>query len=168
MLPSRSTVRCGLSCSAAPTWSAISASLPETDSMSTSARVRATGSARMSVLSMSQDDIVRGVDSSLRDRPAWGFGLATVTDCGQVRDTWYPAGSLGLGSPGAGPAPAEVPQPGLAGLRAAWVVTLIGSLADPPKDAPDGYLRLHLLSHRLIQPHDANLDGIFGLLANVA
>jgi 2,3,4,5-tetrahydropyridine-2-carboxylate N-succinyltransferase len=30
------------------------------------------------------------------------------------------------------------------------------------------YLRLHLLSHRLIRPHQANLDGIFGLLANVA
>ena len=44
----------------------------------------------------------------------------------------------------------------------------IGSLADPPKDAADAYLRLHLLSHRLIRPHQANLDGIFGLLANVA
>src|SRR5207302_300652 len=42
------------------------------------------------------------------------------------------------------------------------------SLAEPPADAADAYLRLHLLSWRLIKPHEANLDGIFGLLANVA
>ena len=37
----------------------------------------------------------------------------------------------------------------------------------PPADAYDAYLRLHLLSHRLIKPHDANVDGIFGVLTNV-
>ena len=40
-------------------------------------------------------------------------------------------------------------------------------LDDPPVDAHDAYLRLHLLSHRLIRPHGANLDGVFGLLNNV-
>ncbi len=44
----------------------------------------------------------------------------------------------------------------------------IASLADPPADAYDAYLRLHLLSHRLIRPHEANLDGIFSVLNNVA
>jgi 2,3,4,5-tetrahydropyridine-2-carboxylate N-succinyltransferase len=48
------------------------------------------------------------------------------------------------------------------------VESSIGSLTDPPADAYDAYLRLHLLSHRLIRPHDANLDGLFGLLSNVA
>ena len=48
------------------------------------------------------------------------------------------------------------------------VDTSIASLADPPVDAYDAYLRLHLLSHRLIRPHDANLDGLFGVLSNVA
>jgi 2,3,4,5-tetrahydropyridine-2-carboxylate N-succinyltransferase len=48
------------------------------------------------------------------------------------------------------------------------VETTIASLADPPADAYDAYLRLHLLSHRLIRPHDANLDGLFGVLNNVA
>jgi 2,3,4,5-tetrahydropyridine-2-carboxylate N-succinyltransferase len=48
------------------------------------------------------------------------------------------------------------------------VDTSIGSLADPPTDAYDAYLRLHLLSHRLIRPHQANLDGLFGVLNNVA
>ena len=48
------------------------------------------------------------------------------------------------------------------------VVTFIGDLADAPVDAHDGYLRLHLLSHRKIQPHGCSLDGLFGLLTNVA
>jgi 2,3,4,5-tetrahydropyridine-2-carboxylate N-succinyltransferase len=37
----------------------------------------------------------------------------------------------------------------------------------PPADAADAYLRLHLLSHRLVPPHGQNLDGLFGVLANV-
>ena len=48
------------------------------------------------------------------------------------------------------------------------MLTVIGSLAEPPADAYDGYLRLHLLSHRLIRPHEADLSGLFGVLANVA
>jgi 2,3,4,5-tetrahydropyridine-2,6-dicarboxylate N-succinyltransferase len=46
--------------------------------------------------------------------------------------------------------------------------TSIPSLADPPADAYDAYLRLHLLSHRLIRPNDANLEGLFAVLNNVA
>lgn len=45
---------------------------------------------------------------------------------------------------------------------------MIGSLDEPIKDAADAYLRLHLLSHRLVRPNELNLDGIFGKLANVA
>lgn len=48
------------------------------------------------------------------------------------------------------------------------VFTRINSLEHAPVDAYDVYLRLHLLSHRLIQPHGCNLDGAFGLLTNVA
>ena len=47
------------------------------------------------------------------------------------------------------------------------VATFIGDLAAPPVDAHDVYLRLHLLSRRLLRPHGANLDGAFGLLSNV-
>ena len=47
------------------------------------------------------------------------------------------------------------------------VRTVIASLDDKPADTYDGYLRLHLLSHRLVVPHGLNLDGIFGVLANV-
>ena len=105
---------------------------------------------------------------------AWGVGVATLTAEDQVLDVWYPSGSLGLGElPPADNRPVDIP-PALLGerhlpsLHAIRVVTEIDSLADAPIDTPDAYLRLHLLSHRMIRPHQANLDGIFGLLANVA
>jgi 2,3,4,5-tetrahydropyridine-2-carboxylate N-succinyltransferase len=101
--------------------------------------------------------------------PAWGVGLATVTGAGQVLDAWYPADQLGLGERGDLPAPPAGAGPGaLPGLRVEPVQTVIDSLDDPPADAADVYLRLHLLSHRLVKPHEVNLDGVFGLLANVA
>ena len=37
-----------------------------------------------------------------------------------------------------------------------------------PTNVPEGYLKLHLLSHRLVPPHGTNLDGLFGILPNVA
>jgi 2,3,4,5-tetrahydropyridine-2-carboxylate N-succinyltransferase len=108
--------------------------------------------------------------SSYSDSPAWGLGTATVTADGQVLDVWYPADLLGLGeAPGAATEPADLDadRP-IKGLRSVEVTVRIDSLAEAPRDAYDVYLRLHLLSHRLIQPHGANLDGVFGLLANVA
>ncbi|GAB3815699.1 2,3,4,5-tetrahydropyridine-2,6-dicarboxylate N-succinyltransferase [Micromonospora zhanjiangensis] len=111
-------------------------------------------------------------------QPAWGIGLATVTAADQILDVWYPTGKLGLGAlplvsgedqgdvldlP-----PSAIGERALPGLRTVEVTTEIGSLADPIKDAADAYLRLHLLSHRLVRPNELNLDGIFGLLANVA
>ena len=104
-------------------------------------------------------------------QPAWGIGLATITAGDQVLEVWYPV--LGLG---ARPSDAALPASAsaaagprsLPGLRTEVVETEIGSLADPIKDAADGYLRLHLLSHRLVKPNEPNLDGIFGHLPNVA
>jgi 2,3,4,5-tetrahydropyridine-2-carboxylate N-succinyltransferase len=111
------------------------------------------------------------VTPAISTSPAWGIGLATVTDEGQVLDTWYPTGFLALGEePAEAPTlPAGLAGPkALSGLSTVEVRTLIGSLADPIKDASDAYLRLHLLSHRLVRPNELNLDGIFGHLANVA
>jgi 2,3,4,5-tetrahydropyridine-2-carboxylate N-succinyltransferase len=111
------------------------------------------------------------VSTAISTSPAWGIGLATVTAEGQVLDTWYPAGFLGLGAgPGEAPTlPAGLTGPkALTGLSTVEVRVEIGSLADPIKDASDAYLRLHLLSHRLVRPNELNLDGIFGQLANVA
>jgi 2,3,4,5-tetrahydropyridine-2-carboxylate N-succinyltransferase len=100
-------------------------------------------------------------------RTAWGHGLATTTDDGQVLDTWYPAPQLG--SPDT-EAPAELEK--LAGRDEARgvrreVVTTAIDLDAAPADAADAYLRLHLLSHRLVQPHGCDLTGLFGVLANV-
>jgi 2,3,4,5-tetrahydropyridine-2,6-dicarboxylate N-succinyltransferase len=111
------------------------------------------------------------VSTTISTSPAWGIGLATVTAEGQVLDTWFPTGFLGLGP---APEPAPVLPAGLVGPKALTGLSTVevrvevGSLADPIKDSSDAYLRLHLLSHRLVQPNAQNLDGIFGLLANVA
>ncbi|HTF86224.1 MAG TPA: 2,3,4,5-tetrahydropyridine-2,6-dicarboxylate N-succinyltransferase [Cellvibrio sp.] len=47
------------------------------------------------------------------------------------------------------------------------VVTLLESDTGPAS-VPEAYLKLHLLSHRLVKPHGTNLNGIFGALPNVA
>ncbi len=47
------------------------------------------------------------------------------------------------------------------------VATLIADLDAAPVDAHDAYLRLHLLSHRLVRPHELSLEGVFGILQNV-
>ncbi|WP_273734918.1 2,3,4,5-tetrahydropyridine-2,6-dicarboxylate N-succinyltransferase [Mycolicibacterium septicum] len=108
---------------------------------------------------------------------ASGVGLATITADGTVLDTWFPAPELSA-SGDAGTVkltgddiPAEFA--GLTGpdadrgVEVVAVRTTITDLADKPADAHDAYLRLHLLSHRLVAPHGANMDGIFGALANV-
>jgi 2,3,4,5-tetrahydropyridine-2,6-dicarboxylate N-succinyltransferase len=106
--------------------------------------------------------------------PAWGAGLATLTTDDQMLDVWYPLGSLGLGATGGAGIAADaglvamVGPRALAGMRTEVVQVYIDSLADPPKDVADAYLRLHLLSHRLIRPHQANLEGTFALLPTVA
>jgi 2,3,4,5-tetrahydropyridine-2-carboxylate N-succinyltransferase len=101
--------------------------------------------------------------------PAWGLGLATVTPDDQVLDAWYPTGKLGLGILPAGETHTTVlGEPALPTLKTVQVRTELGSLEDPPKDTADVYLRLHLLSHRYVRPNEVNLDGIFGLLPNIA
>ncbi|WP_062296695.1 2,3,4,5-tetrahydropyridine-2,6-dicarboxylate N-succinyltransferase [Demequina maris] len=102
-------------------------------------------------------------------RPAFGFGLATLDNNGTVLDTWYP--SPVLGEPKARDAAS-------AQLKAAErtddlrdveirVVKTVIDLDEAPASVEDAYLRLHLLSHRLVPPHGLNLDGLFGVLTNV-
>ncbi|MEU8225360.1 2,3,4,5-tetrahydropyridine-2,6-dicarboxylate N-succinyltransferase [Kribbella sp. NPDC048915] len=102
---------------------------------------------------------------------AWGFGLATVTPAGNVLDVWYPAPELGTRPAGAKKAPKELiaaeGNDELRQVRRKVVATEI-TLADAPDGTADAYLRLHLLSHRLVRPHGVNLDGIFGALPNNA
>jgi 2,3,4,5-tetrahydropyridine-2-carboxylate N-succinyltransferase len=97
---------------------------------------------------------------------AHGHGIATLSGS-TVLDVWFPAPALGA----------------LAGNPAEFLLDAVGSddvrkvkrelvsleidITQPPQDAVDSYLRLHLLSHRLVKPHGLSLDGIFGLLTNV-
>lgn len=103
------------------------------------------------------------------DRSAWGYGLATITDDGAVLDTWFPTPALG-GRPADASAPAALTS--LEGKHPERrvrreVVDVAIDLDAPPDGASDAYLRLHLLSHRLVRPHGVNLDGVFGALNNV-
>jgi 2,3,4,5-tetrahydropyridine-2-carboxylate N-succinyltransferase len=94
-------------------------------------------------------------------------GIATLAG-ERVLDVYYPEPRLGAdGEPGA-QTTGQGSYDEVRGVTSVPVHTSIASLADPPADAYDAYLRLHLLSHRLIRPHDANLDGLFGVLNNVA
>jgi 2,3,4,5-tetrahydropyridine-2,6-dicarboxylate N-succinyltransferase len=111
---------------------------------------------------------------------AWGYGLATLSEPdGRVLDTWFPEPRLGLddvpGEPrtlGQNEGPhdlaAATGRDERRRVRSVVVLCVIDSLGQPPADAHDAYLRLHLLSHRLIRPHEADLSGLFGVLPNVA
>lgn len=55
----------------------------------------------------------------------------------------------------------------LAGSQRPGCVMLLAE-DSAPTTVPEAYLKLHLLSHRLIKPHGINLQGIFAVLPNVA
>ena len=121
--------------------------------------------------------------TAARATGAVAAGLATIAADGTVLDTWFPApvltdepGPAGterldteraveLLGPAAGRAVGRDPR---RDVEIAAVRTVIASLEDKPLDTHDVYLRLHLLSHRLVRPHGQNLEGVFGLLPNVA
>ncbi|MGA4508201.1 2,3,4,5-tetrahydropyridine-2,6-dicarboxylate N-succinyltransferase [Propionibacteriaceae bacterium G1746] len=100
-------------------------------------------------------------------RPAWGWGLATVHDSGQVLDTWYPSPALGWPDQDA-PASLKSAETNDSLRRVEMqVVRTVIDLDAAPATTADAYLRLHLLSHRLVAPRSINLDGIFAALPNV-
>ena len=114
---------------------------------------------------------------------AAGSGLATIAGDGAVLDVWFPkpqlsaqidkAGSVELSSD---QVRAELGEAAITSLQedlrrkvtVRAVRISIGSLSDPAVDAYDVYLRLHLLSHRLVTPRSINLTGVFSILTNVA
>jgi 2,3,4,5-tetrahydropyridine-2-carboxylate N-succinyltransferase len=100
-------------------------------------------------------------------RHAWGVGLATIAADGTTLDTFYR--HLGWGD--AVPAGTPVESKSVTDERRGVVISPVSIVVDTeaaPTSASDVYLRLHLLSHRLAVPRSVNLDGAFGLLANVA
>ena len=98
---------------------------------------------------------------------AHGHGIATLSGS-TVLDVWYPAPALGSISGAPDPSlSALVGNDEVRGVTRELVSVEI-DLTKAPHDAKDAYLRLHLLSHRLVKPHGQSLEGIFGLLTNVA
>ncbi|MCV7074592.1 2,3,4,5-tetrahydropyridine-2,6-dicarboxylate N-succinyltransferase [Mycobacterium szulgai] len=107
---------------------------------------------------------------------AAGIGLATLASDGSVLDTWFPAPELTESGTSAtsrlalSDVPAELaPLVGRDDDRNTETIavrTVIGSLDDVAADAYDAYLRLHLLSHRLVAPHGLNAGGLFAVLTN--
>ncbi|KQO62893.1 2,3,4,5-tetrahydropyridine-2,6-dicarboxylate N-succinyltransferase [Curtobacterium sp. Leaf261] len=103
---------------------------------------------------------------------AWGSGLATVSEDGTVLDTWFP-------SPALGRIPDDVDAAAVPDALAVHVgadarrgvrleaVTVEIALDTAPASTPDAYLRLHLLSHLLVQPNGLSLDGVFAHLPTV-
>lgn len=102
---------------------------------------------------------------------AWGLGLATITDSGETLDVWYPDPQLGV-------RPTVIDPELLANISslegtdpARRVSTALVQanieLGSPPTSAADAYLRLHLLSHRLVKPNSINLDGLYTCLSTV-
>ena len=104
---------------------------------------------------------------TLLSSPASAVGLATYAG-DTLLDVWYPAPALST-------TPTDVTGLGdvtrvddVRGTRTVTLTTSIADLSVAPVDAADAWLRLHLLSHRLVQPRTISLDGVFGLLTNVA
>ncbi len=105
----------------------------------------------------------------MSERTAWGFGLATLTKGGDALDTWFPEPALGTPPDDVAPPTALTQLAGKDKVRrvSQTVVLVIADLDAAPADVSDAYLRLHLLSHRLVPPNSINLTGIFGVLPNV-
>lgn len=97
---------------------------------------------------------------------AHGHGIATMSGS-TLLDIWFPSPALG---PTSGTPDARLMA--LIGKDEIRQVTrellsLEIETSSAPQSAADAYLRLHLLSHRLVKPHGLSLEGIFGLLTNV-
>jgi len=97
---------------------------------------------------------------------ASGHALATMSQ-GKLLDAWFPSPVLARLESKSPSELTELVGTDLARGITRELVSIEIDIAIAPTSALDAYLRLHLLSHRLIKPHEAVLDGLFGLLNNV-
>ncbi len=81
-------------------------------------------------------------------------------DSGITLDVWYPKSNKR--------SPRRCLAEKVGVIRGEFIETDIYSIEAPSTSTEDAYLRLHLLSECAYQPNQLNLDGIFGLLQNVA
>jgi len=97
---------------------------------------------------------------------AAGSGVATIARRdGTTLEVWYP--DLVIGDAATASVDLEADGDLERNVRFEVANTRI-DLDAPPAGAPDAYLRLHLLSARLVRPRELNVDGIFGQLSVVA
>ena len=98
---------------------------------------------------------------------AWGIGLATIAADGTTLDTFFRHLGLANAVPTGTPTETQSTTDERRGVAIVPTSLVIDTQA-APTSATDVYLRLHLLSHRMVEPRTINLDGAFGLLTNVA
>ena len=100
-------------------------------------------------------------EQKIVDAVAGSVGLSTAqlddSQTSQLSDAFEQAGENEL---------AEICRALIGGSRAVVICALEEDSA--PRDVPSAYLKLHLLSHRLVKPHQTVLDGVFGVLPNNA
>ena len=105
--------------------------------------------------------------ASANSKQAWGVGLATIAADGTTLDTFFRHLGLGNAVPAGTPTETQSTTDERRGVAIVPTSLVIDTQA-APTSATDVYLRLHLLSHRMVEPRTINLDGAFGLLTNVA
>lgn len=98
---------------------------------------------------------------------AYGHGLVSISKSGAILDAYFKSLGLGKLSETAPPSLDHLAQNDELRSVRRELISIEIDLNSAPKDVPDAYLRLHLLSHRFIKPNGAVLDGIFGILNNV-
>lgn len=120
-----------------------------------------------------------GYNEAMLTSGARGVGIANIAMDGTILDTWYPepqltdepspSGTVRLGAQYLSPkmlSMVRIDEDRM--VEQIAVETNIADLSQPAVDAHDVYLRLHLLSHRLVSPHSMNMHGVFDLLNVVA
>ena len=106
-------------------------------------------------------------------------GIANIAMDGTVLDTWYPnprlddtvteSGTRRLGAQDLTPQLLrQVLLDEDRRVEQVAVRTTIADLSKPPVDSHDAYLRLHLLSHRIVTPHSIQMADVFDELNIVA
>ncbi|MEY4045129.1 MAG: hypothetical protein RI939_1016 [Actinomycetota bacterium] len=99
---------------------------------------------------------------------AWGVGIATLDADGATLDVRFRGLGLGDAVPADAPSVSTAVDTDPDRAVALRPVSIVIDTDSAIADGADAYLRLHLLSHRLVRPRSMNLDGIFGHLQNVA
>jgi 2,3,4,5-tetrahydropyridine-2-carboxylate N-succinyltransferase len=122
-------------------------------------------------------------EQTLLTTGARGAGLATLSQRGEMLDAWFRAPELAntidssrTARLSAADLALEFGEPATSALRhdpvraveTIAIRTEIADLSQPPVDLPDVYLRLHLLSHRLVRPRELSLDGMAAILPDIA